>query len=217
MKKQIKQIAALLLACCLVVGFAACNDAKPVDDSSKDSAPTSSAAEKVTIVGKWETTVDRKEAVLVDMEEEEKERFKDCNFELKVTYLFNEDGTYSLKTDGEGMREASVEFANYFVDAMAEAFEMTREEYIALSGKNEEEALKELSDTFMESVNSEVTGKYKYETGKLFMILEDEEFADDTYTECELTADTLKLTKSYLEGEIDEFGDILPLTLAKAK
>lgn len=217
MKKQFKRIAALLLACCLVLGFAACNDAAPAEDSSKDSAPTSSAAEKVTIVGKWETTVDRKEALLVDMEEEEKERFKDYNFELKITYIFNEDGTYSIKTDGEGMREASVEIANYFIDVMAEAFEMTREEYIAMSGENQEDALKELSDSFMEGVNTEVTGEYKYEKGKLFMIIEGEEFEEGTYTECELTADTLKLTKSYFEGEIDELDDILPLTLAKTK
>ncbi len=74
-----------------------------------------------------------------------------------------------------------------------------------------------MSDSFMEGVNTEVTGEYKYEKGKLFMIIEGEEFEEGTYTECELTADTLKLTKSYFEGEIDELDDILPLTLAKAK
>ncbi len=210
MKKLLSKLTVAFLCLCLVLMFAACNDGSNALDEEKDGKPSSSAAESaepevVTIVGKWEGSVDIKSSL--ELDEETMAKYSSYDFKVKMVYEFAADGKYSASADGENIREGvKAIYKNELLPAAAAENGMTVDQLVSLLGTTEEEYLDTLVDTMVATLSEGESGKYKLEDGKLFMTGEEEEYDEGDYTTCELSANTLKLIKNYIDGAPQEDG-----------
>ena len=219
MKNLFKKLAVAVLCLCLVFTFVACNNGASDDDddkSSKASSGVNSQPEVVTIVGKWEGTVNLLD-VSFELDEETKAKYSGYNFDMKLMYEFKEDGTYVASGNVDGAIEGvKVLYKNEILPQMAEAYETTVEELLGEAGMTEEEYLNQIAESLKEMSNEGDVGKYKFEEGKLFFAEEEEEFVEGDYTACELTATTLKIVEEYVDGEVVE-GGMPTITFTKVK
>ncbi len=209
MKNLLTKLMVAVLCLCLVLAFAACNDSSPAsndDDKSKPSSSDESEPEVVTIVGKWEGALDISNTLGLD--EETLSKYSSYNLDVKITYEFAEDGKYSVSLDGEGIRDGvKAIYKDELLPAAAAEYGMTVEQLVSTLGMTEDKYLDTMVDTMLTALSQgSGSGKYKFEDGKLFMVDAEEEFKDGDYTTCELSANTLKFIKDYVDGVPQEDG-----------
>lgn len=193
-----KKLLAILMVALMLLGLAACE---------KD------VAEKPTIVGTWEGTVDLGPAMEVSLKAEA--MFNDAiPTEIKtplvidVTYVFNADGTYSSTVDEDSLENMLDAMVDVMIEVMY-APRMDLDEALAESGMTMAEFKEQLKasagmDAGYAAEAFNVDGFYKYEDGKITAAKEKEQLETGELIEvCDitLTDTTMTITDIILDGE----------------
>ena len=224
--KNVKRIAALLLALVMVFALCACSDSGSGKDKDKDDKVEK--VEKKTdaelIVGTWETEMSMTDYYGDDMGElEGMEAYFDFDkIKITMTFEFEEDGTYTMSVDGDEaeikaiLRDGCVKLMNdmlegtgYTIEDAAAEEGMTADEYI--------DALMEESFGSGDLIDvDDDTGEYKVKNGKLYLFDGGDELDEGTYYEYKLKGDKLTLVAEYEDGETTEASDtIFPLDFVR--
>ena len=142
---------------------------------------------------------------------------------------FNEDGTYSLTVDKEGMDAAmngliedmKVGLEKYFNDYFSSmGLEIDLDEALAASGLSMDDLVEEMKAEFAgEDAFAEFTNEFKYkaEEGKLYMSEDLDSEISDTYNTYELKGNTLTLNIGTEELDEEMAKYLFPMTLTRAK
>lgn len=196
-----KKLFAILLTLAMLLGLAAC------------STSSSNGGGEVTIVGTWEGSVDIGSAMsaLLQME-------IDASLPISMTLTFEEDGTYTSAIDKdsiEDMMDSLVDLVIEMVVAMSGDPDMDLEAELAKEGMT----MAEFKEQLMGQMNiedmlgeTETSGYYKYEDGKLYMVDEKEDL-EDAIEENECTSITLtanKLTMTDAEQDGEKLSEVMP-------
>ena len=224
--KNVKRIAALLLALVMVSALCACSDSGSGKDKDKDDKVEK--VEKKTdaelIVGTWETEMSMTDYYGDDMGElEGMEAYFDFDkIKITMTFEFEEDGTYTMSVDGdeaeinailrdgfEKLMNDMLEGTGYTIEDVAAEEGMTADEYI--------DALMEESFGSGDLIDvDDELGEYKVKNGKLYLFDEGDELDEGTYYEYKLKGDKLTLVAEYEDGETTEASDtIFPLDFVR--
>ena len=224
--KNVKRIAALLLALVMVFALCACSDSGSGKDKDKDDKVEK--VEKKTdaelIVGTWETEMSMTDYYGDDMGElEGMEAYFDFDkIKITMTFEFEEDGTYTMSVDGDEaeikaiLRDGCVKLMN----DMLEGTGYTLEDAAAEEGMTADEYIDALMEESFGSgdlidVDDEL-GEYKVKNGKLYLFDEGDELDEGTYYEYKLKGDKLTLVAEYEDGETTEASDtIFPLDFVR--
>ena len=218
--KNVKRIAALLLALVMVFALCACSDSGSGKDKDKGEKKTDAEL----VVGTWETEMSMTDYYGDDMGElEGMEAYFDFDkIKITMTFEFEEDGTYTMSVDGD---EAEIKailrdgFENLLND-MLEGTGYTLEDAAAEEGMTADEYLDALMEESFGSgdlidVDDEL-GEYKVKNGKLYLFDEGDELDEGTYYEYKLKGDKLTLVAEYEDGETTEASDtIFPLDFVR--
>ena len=219
--KNVKRIAALLLA--LVMVFALCACSGSGKDKDKDEK-VEKKTDAELIVGTWETEMSMTDYYGDDMGElEGMEAYFDFDkIKITMTFEFEEDGTYTMSVDGD---EAEIKailrdgFENLLND-MLEGTGYTLEDAAAEEGMTADEYIDALMEESFGSgdlidVDDEL-GEYKVKNGKLYLFDEGDELDEGTYYEYKLKGDKLTMLSEYVDGETTEASDtIFPLDFVR--
>ena len=219
--KNVKRIAALLLALVMVFALCACSDSGSGKDKDEKVEKKTDAE---LIVGTWETEMSMTDYYGDDMGElEGMEAYFDFDkIKITMTFEFEEDGTYTMSVDGD---EAEIKailrdgFENLLND-MLEGTGYTLEDAAAEEGMTADEYLDALMEESFGSgdlidVDDEL-GEYKVKNGKLYLFDEGDELDEGTYYEYKLKGDKLTLVAEYKDGETTEASDtIFPLDFVR--
>ena len=219
--KNVKRIAALLLALVMVFALCACSDSGSGKDKDEKVEKKTDAE---LIVGTWETEMSMTDYYGDDMGElEGMEAYFDFDkIKITMTFEFEEDGTYTMSVDGD---EAEIKailrdgFENLLND-MLEGTGYTLEDAAAEEGMTADEYLDALMEESFGSgdlidVDDEL-GEYKVKNGKLYLFDEGDELDEGTYYEYKLKGDKLTLVAEYEDGETTEASDtIFPLDFVR--
>lgn len=224
--KNVKRIAALLLALVMAFALCACSDSGSGKDKDKDDKVEK--VEKKTdaelIVGTWETEMSMTDYYGDDMGElEGMEAYFDFDkIKITMTFEFEEDGTYTMSVDGDEaeikaiLRDGCVKLIN----DMLEGTGYTLEDAAAEEGMTADEYIDALMEESFGSgdlidVDDEL-GEYKVKNGKLYLFDEGDELDEGTYYEYKLKGDKLTLVAEYEDGETTEASDtIFPLDFVR--
>ena len=224
--KNVKRIAALLLALVMVFALCACSDSGSGKDKDKDDKVEK--VEKKTdaelIVGTWETEMSMTDYYGDDMGElEGMEAYFDFDkIKITMTFEFEEDGTYTMSVDGDEaeikaiLRDGCVKLIN----DMLEGTGYTLEDAAAEEGMTADEYIDALMEESFGSgdlidVDDEL-GEYKVKNGKLYLFDEGDELDEGTYYEYKLKGDKLTMLSEYVDGETTEASDtIFPLDFVR--
>ena len=218
--KNVKRIAALLLALVMVFALCACSDS----GSGKDKDKVEKKTDADLIVGTWETEMSMTDYYGDDMGElEGMEAYFDFDkIKITMTFEFEEDGTYTMSVDGDEaeinaiLRDGCVKLMNdmlegtgYTIEDAAAEEGMTADEYI--------DALMEESFGSGDLIDvDDDTGEYKVKNGKLYLFDEGDELDEGTYYEYKLKGDKLTMLSEYVDGETTEASDtIFPLDFVR--
>ena len=218
--KNVKRIAALLLALVMVFALCACSDSGSGKDKDKGEKKTDAEL----IVGTWETEMSMTDYYGDDMGElEGMEAYFDFDkIKITMTFEFEEDGTYTMSVDGDEaeikaiLRDGCVKLINdmlegtgYTIEDAAAEEGMTADEYI--------DALMEESFGSGDLIDvDDELGEYKVKNGKLYLFDEGDELDEGTYYEYKLKGDKLTLVAEYEDGETTEASDtIFPLDFVR--
>ena len=218
--KNVKRIAALLLALVMVFALCACSDSGSGKDKDKDEKKTDAEL----IVGTWETEMSMTDYYGDDMGElEGMEAYFDFDkIKITMTFEFEEDGTYTMSVDGDEaeikaiLRDGCVKLIN----DMLEGTGYTLEDAAAEEGMTADEYIDALMEESFGSgdlidVDDEL-GEYKVKNGKLYLFDEGDELDEGTYYEYKLKGDKLTLVAEYEDGETTEASDtIFPLDFVR--
>ena len=218
--KNVKRIAALLLALVMVFALCACSDSGSGKDKDKGEKKTDAEL----IVGTWETEMSMTDYYGDDMGElEGMEAYFDFDkIKITMTFEFEEDGTYTMSVDGDEaeikaiLRDGCVKLLN----DMLEGTGYTLEDAAAEEGMTADEYLDALMEESFGSgdlidVDDEL-GEYKVKNGKLYLFEEGDELDEGTYYEYKLKGDKLTLVAEYEDGETTEASDtIFPLDFVR--
>ena len=218
--KNVKRIAALLLALVMVFALCACSDSGSGKDKDKGEKKTDAEL----IVGTWETEMSMTDYYGDDMGElEGMEAYFDFDkIKITMTFEFEEDGTYTMSVDGDEaeikaiLRDGCVKLIN----DMLEGTGYTLEDAAAEEGMTADEYLDALMEESFGSgdlidVDDEL-GEYKVKNGKLYLFDEGDELDEGTYYEYKLKGDKLTLVAEYEDGETTEASDtIFPLDFVR--
>ena len=218
--KNVKRIAALLLALVMVFALCACSDSGSGKDKDKGEKKTDAEL----IVGTWETEMSMTDYYGDDMGElEGMEAYFDFDkIKITMTFEFEEDGTYTMSVDGDEaeikaiLRDGCVKLIN----DMLEGTGYTLEDAAAEEGMTADEYIDALvEESFgsgdMIDVDDEL-GEYKVKNGKLYLFDEGDELDEGTYYEYKLKGDKLTLVAEYEDGETTEASDtIFPLDFVR--
>ncbi|MCI6973839.1 MAG: hypothetical protein MR903_07870 [Clostridiales bacterium] len=221
--KNVKRIAALLLALVMVFALCACSDSGSGKDKDKGEK-VEKKTDAELIVGTWETEMSMTDYYGDDMGElEGMEAYFDFDkIKITMTFEFEEDGTYTMSVDGD---EAEIKailrdgFENLLND-MLEGTGYTLEDAAAEEGMTADEYLDALMEESFGSgdlidVDDEL-GEYKVKNGKLYLFDEGDELDEGTYYEYKLKGDKLTLVAEYEDGETTEASDtIFPLDFVR--
>ena len=224
--KNVKRIAALLLALVMVFALCACSDSGSGKDKDKDDKVEK--VEKKTdaelIVGTWETEMSMTDYYGDDMGElEGMEAYFDFDkIKITMTFEFEEDGTYTLSVDGdeEEIKAILRDGFEKLLNDMLEGTGYTLEDAAAEEGMTADEYLDALMEESFGSgdlidVDDEL-GEYKVKNGKLYLFDEGDELDEGTYYEYKLKGDKLTLVAEYEDGETTEASDtIFPLDFVR--
>ena len=221
--KNVKRIAALLLALVMVFALCACSDSGSGKDKDKGEK-VEKKTDAELIVGTWETEMSMTDYYGDDMGElEGMEAYFDFDkIKITMTFEFEEDGTYTLSVDGDEaeinaiLRDGCVKLIN----DMLEGTGYTLEDAAAEEGMTADEYLDALMEESFGSgdlidVDDEL-GEYKVKNGKLYLFDEGDELDEGTYYEYKLKGDKLTLVAEYEDGETTEASDtIFPLDFVR--
>lgn len=216
MKKRI----ALLLSFVLVLSLALC--------------ACGGGEKKETLVGTWNASIDIAEVYNAEIaasgDETMAEYLSVDSFAIPLVMTFNEDGTYSLTVDKEGMdatmngliEDMKVGLEKYFNDYFSSmGLEIDVNEALAASGMSLDALVEEMKGEIMTEdmyADMESAGQYKAEDGKLYMTEDVEvEPVGGVYNTYTIEGDTLTIEAGTEELE-DEMAELLfPLVLKRAK
>ena len=216
MKKRI----ALLLSFVLVLSLALC--------------ACGGGEKKETLIGTWNATIDIAEVYNAEIaasgDEAMAEYLSVDSFAIPLVMTFNEDGTYSLTVDKEGMDAAmngliedmKVGLEKYFNDYFSSmGLEIDVDEALAASGMSLDALVEEMKAEIMTEdmyADMESAGQYKAEDGKLYLTEDVEvEPVGGVYNTYTIEGDTLTIEAGTEELE-DEMAELLfPLVLKRAK
>ena len=218
--KNVKRIAALLLALVMVFALCACSDSGSGKDKDKGEKKTDAEL----IVGTWETEMSMTDYYGDDMGElEGMEAYFDFDkIKITMTFEFEEDGTYTMSVDGDEaeikaiLRDGCVKLMN----DMLEGTGYTIEDAAAEEGMTVDEYLDAMMEESFGSgdlidVDDEL-GEYKVKNGKLYLFDEGDELDEGTYYEYKLKGDKLTMLSEYVDGETTEASDtIFPLDFVR--
>ena len=224
--KNVKRIAALLLALVMVFALCACTDSGSGKDKDKDDKVEK--VEKKTdaelIVGTWETEMSMTDYYGDDMGElEGMEAYFDFDkIKITMTFEFEEDGTYTMSVDGDEAEIKAILRDGFekLLNDMLEGTGYTLEDAAAEEGMTADEYLDALMEESFGSgdlidVDDEL-GEYKVKNGKLYLFDEGDELDEGTYYEYKLKGDKLTLVAEYEDGETTEASDtIFPLDFVR--
>lgn len=216
MKKRI----ALLLSFVLVLSLALC--------------ACGGGEKKETLVGTWNASIDIAEVYNAEIaasgDETMAEYLSVDSFAIPLVMTFNEDGTYSLTVDKEGMdatmngliEDMKVGLEKYFNDYFSSmGLEIDVNEALAASGMSLDSLVEEMKGEIMTEdmyADMESAGQYKAEDGKLYLTEDVEvEPVGGVYNTYTIEGDTLTIDAGTeeLEGEMAEL--LFPLVLKRAK
>ena len=212
--KNVKRIAALLLALVMVFALCACSDSGSGKDKDKDDKVEK--VEKKTdaelIVGTWETEMSMTDYYGDDMGElEGMEAYFDFDkIKITMTFEFEEDGTYTMSVDGDEAEIKAILRDGFekLLNDMLEGTGYTLEDAAAEEGMTADEYIDALMEESFGSgdlidVDDEL-GEYKVKNGKLYLFDEGDELDEGTYYEYKLKGDKLTLVAEYEDGELSD-------------
>lgn len=226
--KNVKRIAALLLALVMVFALCACSDSGSGSGKDKDKDDKVEKVEKKTdaelIVGTWETEMSMTDYYGDDMGElEGMEAYFDFDkIKITMTFEFEEDGTYTMSVDGDEAEIKAILRDGFekLLNDMLEGTGYTLEDAAAEEGMTADEYLDALMEESFGSgdlidVDDEL-GEYKVKNGKLYLFDEGDELDEGTYYEYKLKGDKLTLVAEYEDGETTEASNtIFPLDFVR--
>ena len=209
--KNVKRIAALLLALVMVFALCACSDS----GSGKDKDDKVEKVEKKTdaelIVGTWEATVDMGDYLNAEMAGEPgMEYFDFSGVEATLSYEFDEDGDYvlTISMNKELLEKVFRNAMQKILEEAAAAEGYTLEELAAEEGMTVEElldaAMEESFDAEDFFGDETERGSYEIKDGKLYIFDRGDELDEDDYFEYKLKGDKLTLVAEYEDGELSD-------------
>ena len=209
--KNVKRIAALLLALVMVFALCACSDSGSGKDKDKGEKKTDAEL----IVGTWEATVDMGEYfdTLMDYDDDMLSAYFDfTGVELVVNYEFDKDGSYKLSfsaADEEKLEMVLRKAVEKLLNDMFEGAGYTIEEVAAANGMTVDELVDDAmeengvsSEAFFDDSND--SGSYKIKDGKLYLAEDGDDIDEDDYFEYKLKGDKLTLVAEYEDGELSD-------------
>ena len=221
--KNVKRIAALLLALVMVFALCACSDSGSGKDKDKGEK-VEKKTDAELIVGTWETEMSMTDYYGDDMGElEGMEAYFDFDkIKITMTFEFEEDGTYTMSVDGDEAEINAILRDGFekLMNDMLEGTGYTIEDVAAEEGMTADEYLDALMEESFGSgdlidVDDEL-GEYKVKNGKLYLFDEGDELDEGTYYEYKLKGDKLTLVAEYEDGETTEASDtIFPLDFVR--
>ena len=221
--KNVKRIAALLLALVMVFALCACSDSGSGKDKDKGEK-VEKKTDAELIVGTWETEMSMTDYYGDDMGElEGMEAYFDFDkIKITMTFEFEEDGTYTISVDGDEAEINAILRDGFekLLNDMLEGTGYTLEDAAAEEGMTADEYLDALMEESFGSgdlidVDDEL-GEYKVKNGKLYLFDEGDELDEGTYYEYKLKGDKLTLVAEYEDGETTEASDtIFPLDFVR--
>ena len=207
--KNVKRIAALLLALVMVFALCACSDSGSGKDKDKDDKVEK--VEKKTdaelIVGTWEATVDIGDYINAEMAGEPgMEYFDFSGVEATLSYEFDEDGDYvlTISMNKELLEKVFRNAMQKILEEAAAAEGYTPEELAAEEGMTVEELLEESFDAENFFGDETERGSYEIKDGKLYIFDRGDELDEDDYFEYKLKGDKLTLVVEYEDGELSD-------------
>ena len=211
--KNVKRIAALLLALVMVFALCACSDSGSGKDKDKDDKVEK--VEKKTdaelIVGTWEATVDMGDYINAEMAGEPgMEYFDFSGVEATLSYEFDEDGDYvlTISMNKELLEKVFRNAMQKILEEAAAAEGYTPEELAAEEGMTVEElldaAMEESFDAEDFFGDETERGSYEIKDGKLYIFDRGDELDEDDYFEYKLKGDKLTLVAEYEDGELSD-------------
>ena len=211
--KNVKRIAALLLALVMVFALCACSDSGSGKDKDKDDKVEK--VEKKTdaelIVGTWEATVDMGDYLNAEMAGEPgMEYFDFSGVEATLSYEFDEDGDYvlTISMNKEPLEKVFRNAMQKILEEAAAAEGYTLEELAAEEGMTVEElldaAMEESFDAEDFFDDETERGSYEIKDGKLYIFDRGDELDEDDYFEYKLKGDKLTLVAEYEDGELSD-------------
>ena len=221
--KNVKRIAALLLALVMVFALCACSDSGSGKDKDKGEK-VEKKTDAELIVGTWETEMSMTDYYGDDMGElEGMEAYFDFDkIKITMTFEFEEDGTYTMSVDGDEAEIKAIlrDGCENLLNDMLEGTGYTLEDAAAEEGMTADEYIDALMEESFGSgdlidVDDEL-GEYKVKNGKLYLFDEGDELDEGTYYEYKLKGDKLTLVAEYEDGETTEASDtIFPLDFVR--
>ena len=211
--KNVKRIAALLLALVMVFALCACSDSGSGKDKDKDDKVEK--VEKKTdaelIVGTWEATVDIGDYINAEMAGEPgMEYFDFSGVEATLSYEFDEDGDYvlTISMNKELLEKVFRNAMQKILEEAAAAEGYTPEELAAEEGMTVEELLDAAMEESFDAENffgdETERGSYEIKDGKLYIFDRGDELDEDDYFEYKLKGDKLTLVVEYEDGELSD-------------
>ena len=209
--KNVKRIAALLLALVMVFALCACSDSGSGKDKDKGEK-VEKKTDAELIVGTWETEMSMTDYYGDDMGElEGMEAYFDFDkIKITMTFEFEEDGTYTMSVDGDEAEIKAILRDGFekLLNDMLEGTGYTLEDAAAEEGMTADEYLDALTEESFGSgdlidVDDEL-GEYKVKNGKLYLFDEGDELDEGTYYEYKLKGDKLTLVAEYEDGELSD-------------
>ena len=221
--KNVKRIAALLLALVMAFALCACSDSGSGKDKDKGEK-VEKKTDAELIVGTWETEMSMTDYYGDDMGElEGMEAYFDFDkIKITMTFEFEEDGTYTMSVDGDEAEIKAILRDGFekLLNDMLEGTGYTLEDAAAEEGMTADEYIDALMEESFGSgdlidVDDEL-GEYKVKNGKLYLFDEGDELDEGTYYEYKLKGDKLTLVAEYEDGETTEASDtIFPLDFVR--
>lgn len=221
--KNVKRIAALLLALVMVFALCACSDGGSGKDKGKGEK-VEKKTDAELIVGTWEAEMSMTDYYGDDMGELEglEDYFDFDKIKITMTFEFEEDGTYTISVDGDEAEIKAILRDGYkkLLNDMLEGTDYTLEDAAAEEGMTVDELLDALMEESFGSgdlidVDDEL-GEYKLKNGKLYLIEDGDELDEGDYFEYKLKGDKLTLVAKYSDGELDDASDVmLPMNFVR--
>lgn len=227
--KNVKRIAALLLALVMVFALCACSDSGSGKDKDKDDKveKVDKKTDTDPIVGTWEATVDMGDYLNAEMAGEPgvaayAEYFDFSGVEATLSCEFDEDGDYvlTISMNKELLEKVFRNAMQKVLEEAAAAEGYTLEELAAEEGMTVEELLDAAMEESFDAENffgdETERGSYEIKDGKLYTFDRGDELDEDDYFEYKLKGDKLTLVAKYSDGELDDASDVmLPMNFVR--
>lgn len=229
--KTLKLIVSLLMIAALLVMAVSCDEkddpaTETVDPSGEASGTENGSSEAPgegnvpddapkTVVGEWDCNWDMSglfNMMFSMMDETMGEYMHIEKLDFPMHFTFGEDGTYTVVSDREAIKESMSEMVEGLVDGLNRYFEhmigenelnMTVEDLLAASGFNSmDEYLDAMMSGFEDTAEAyETSGKWVIEDGKLCILEEQDGVETKSVYTYELTGNQLKLLDVTVDGE----------------